>query len=95
MPIGESLRLWSELAEHHAAADGTTIHRFLYYPDENHWVLKPQHAVVWYQTVFAFLDEHVHGEGLGAAGAARADYSPDRPVEPVAARRSARARASS
>ena len=62
VPIGESLRLWSELAEHHAAADGTTIHRFLYYPDENHWVLKPQHAVVWYQTVFAFLDEHVHGE---------------------------------
>ena len=25
-------------------------------------MLKPQHAVVWYQTVFAFLDEHVHGE---------------------------------
>jgi len=60
VPIGESLRLWSELAEHHAAPDGTTIHRFLFYPDENHWVLKPQHAVVWYQTVFAFLDEHVH-----------------------------------
>lgn len=61
VPIGESLRLWSELAEHHAAADGSTVHRFLYYPDENHWVLKPQHAVVWYQTVFAFLDQHVHG----------------------------------
>ena len=61
VPIGESLRLWSELAEHHAAADGSTVHRFLFYPDENHWVLKPQHAVVWYQTVFAFLDQHVHG----------------------------------
>ncbi len=61
VPIGESLRLWSELAEHHAAADGSSIHRFLYFPDENHWVLKPQHAVVWYQTVFAFLDQHVHG----------------------------------
>ncbi|GAA1961081.1 S9 family peptidase [Microbacterium deminutum] len=61
VPIGESLRLWSELAEHHAAADGSTVHRFLYYPDENHWVLKPQHAVVWYQTVFAFLDEQLHG----------------------------------
>ena len=60
VPIGESLRLWSELAEHHAAEDGSTIHRFLYYPDENHWVLKPQHAKVWYQTVFAFLAEHVH-----------------------------------
>jgi len=61
VPIGESLRLWSELAEHHAAADGTSIHRFLYFPDENHWVLKPQHAVIWYQTVFAFLDQHVRG----------------------------------
>ena len=36
-------------------------HRFLYFPDENHWVLKPQHAVVWYETVFAFLGEHVLG----------------------------------
>ena len=61
VPIGESLRLWSELAEHHAAEDGSTVHRFLFYPDENHWILKPQHAVVWYQTVFAFLDQHVHG----------------------------------
>jgi dipeptidyl aminopeptidase/acylaminoacyl peptidase len=61
VPIGESLRLWSELAEHHAAGDGSTVHRFLFYPDENHWILKPQHAVVWYQTVFAFLDQHVHG----------------------------------
>ena len=61
VPIGESLRLWSELAEHHAAPDGSTIHKFLYFPDENHWVLKPQHAVVWYDTVFAFLDQHVHG----------------------------------
>ncbi|WP_439691167.1 alpha/beta fold hydrolase [Curtobacterium sp. SP.BCo] len=61
VPIGEGLRLWSELAEHHAAADGTMPHRFLYFPDENHWVLKPQHAVVWYETVFAFLDQHVRG----------------------------------
>jgi len=61
VPIGESLRLWSELAEHHAQADGSTVHKFLYFPDENHWILKPQHAVVWYETVFAFLDQHVHG----------------------------------
>lgn len=61
VPIGESLRLWSELAEHHAGPDGTTEHKFLYFPDENHWVLKPQNAILWYQTVFAFLDQHVHG----------------------------------
>lgn len=62
VPIGEGLRLWSELAEHHAAADGSMPHRFLYFPDENHWVLAPQHAVVWYETVFAFLGQHVLGD---------------------------------
>lgn len=62
VPIGEGLRLWSELAEHHAAEDGTMPHRFLYFPDENHWVLSPQHAVVWYETVFAFLGQHVLGQ---------------------------------
>jgi dipeptidyl aminopeptidase/acylaminoacyl peptidase len=61
VPVGESLRLWSELAEHHAAPDGSTPHKFLLFPDENHWVLKPQHAVLWYETVFAFLDQHVNG----------------------------------
>ncbi|MGW8432671.1 S9 family peptidase [Curtobacterium citreum] len=62
VPIGEGLRLWAELAEHHAGPGGSMPHRFLYFPDENHWVLAPQHAVVWYQTVFAFLAEHVLGE---------------------------------
>ncbi|MFE7846211.1 S9 family peptidase [Microbacterium sp. NPDC057407] len=62
VPIGEGLRLWSELAEHHADDDGRMPHRFLYFPDENHWILKPQHAVLWYETVFAFLAEHVRGE---------------------------------
>ncbi|QDZ16048.1 S9 family peptidase [Humibacter ginsenosidimutans] len=62
VPIGEGLRLWSELNAHFAAPDGTLPHRFLYFPDENHWVLKPQHAVVWYETVFAFLAQHVLGQ---------------------------------
>jgi dipeptidyl aminopeptidase/acylaminoacyl peptidase len=62
VPIGEGLRLWSELTERFTAADGTTPHRFLYFPDENHWILKPQHAVVWYETVLGFLDGHVVGE---------------------------------
>jgi dipeptidyl aminopeptidase/acylaminoacyl peptidase len=36
--------------------------KFLYFPDENHWVLKPQNIRVWYQTVFAFLDQYVLGK---------------------------------
>jgi dipeptidyl aminopeptidase/acylaminoacyl peptidase len=65
VPIGEGLRLWFELLTASglpAGADGSTVHRFLYFPDENHWVLTPQHAKVWYQTVLAFLSEHVLGE---------------------------------
>ncbi|GLJ80961.1 S9 family peptidase [Microbacterium imperiale] len=59
VPIGEGLRLWADLNEHHAAADGTSPHRFLYYPDENHWILSPQNARVWYETVFTFLEENL------------------------------------
>ena len=60
VPIGEGLRLWAELAQR-AEATGEMPHKFLYFPDENHWVLTPQHAKVWYSTVFAFLDHTVHG----------------------------------
>ncbi|MFI2753819.1 alpha/beta fold hydrolase [Cellulomonas sp. P22] len=65
VPIGEGLRLWYELNARSglaADADGNTPHRFLYFPDENHWVLTPQHAIVWYQVVEAFLAQHVLGE---------------------------------
>ena len=62
VPIGEALRLWAELAARSGAPDGTMPHKFLYFPDENHWVLTPQHAKIWYETVFAFLAHTVHGE---------------------------------
>ena len=61
VPIGEGLRLWAELAER-SGEDGTMPHKFLYFPDENHWVLKPQHTKIWYQVVEAFLDTTVHGK---------------------------------
>lgn len=67
VPIGEGLRLWYELlSKSGLPADdrGRTPHRFLYLPDENHWVLSPQHAKVWYQVVDVFLAQHV----LGLAG---------------------------
>lgn len=67
VPIGEGLRLWFELntlSALPASDDGTTVHRFLYFPDENHWILTPQHAKVWYSTVLAFLSEHVLGKQL-------------------------------
>jgi dipeptidyl aminopeptidase/acylaminoacyl peptidase len=65
VPIGEALRLWYELLAESglpAADDGTSPHRFLYFPSENHWVLSPQHAKLWYQVVTAFLARHVLDE---------------------------------
>ena len=67
VPIGEALRLWFELLTESglpAAVDGTSPHRFLYFPSENHWVLSPQHAKIWYQVVTAFLARHVLGENV-------------------------------
>jgi dipeptidyl aminopeptidase/acylaminoacyl peptidase len=30
--------------------------RLVYFPDENHWVLKPQNSRLWYQEFFAWLE---------------------------------------
>ncbi|WP_434995577.1 S9 family peptidase [Arthrobacter sp. Ld5] len=65
VPIGEGLRLWYELLSQSklaAGEGGETPHRFLYFPDENHWILKPQHARIWYGVVEAFLATHLLGE---------------------------------
>jgi dipeptidyl aminopeptidase/acylaminoacyl peptidase len=53
VPIGEGLRLWYDLQKRGIPS------KFLYFPDENHWVLTPGNATVWYETVLAFLAEHV------------------------------------
>ena len=31
--------------------------KFLYFPDENHWVLKPANSILWHDTVIAWLDQ--------------------------------------
>jgi dipeptidyl aminopeptidase/acylaminoacyl peptidase len=56
VPVSEALKLWTDLHRHGVQA------RFLYFPDENHWILKPQNSRIWYETVLAFLDEHVLGK---------------------------------
>ena len=55
VPIGEALRLWYDLQKRGIPS------KFLYFPDENHWVLTPGNATVWYETVLAFLDQYVLG----------------------------------
>lgn len=33
--------------------------RLVVYPEENHWVLKPQEKLIWYAEFFGFLDEYL------------------------------------
>ena len=59
VPIGEALRLWTDLAGRPGQLAGS---KFLYFPNENHWVLSPGNSLIWYETVLAFLAQHVLGE---------------------------------
>lgn len=31
--------------------------KFLYFPDENHWVLKPHNSILWHETVINWMDK--------------------------------------
>ncbi|WP_368561854.1 prolyl oligopeptidase family serine peptidase [Pseudoxanthomonas sp. UTMC 1351] len=33
--------------------------KLLYFPDENHWVLKPQNSILWHDTVNGWLKQHL------------------------------------
>jgi len=37
--------------------------KFLYFPDENHWVLKPQNSILWHETVIGWLNQWTKGNG--------------------------------
>ena len=39
--------------------------KFLYYPDENHWVLNPHNSIQWHHEVNQWLHEHM---GTSTAG---------------------------
>src|SRR5215813_3599055 len=55
VPVTEALRMYADLSSRGKPA------RFLYFPDENHWILKPGDIRVWYESVFAFLAENLLG----------------------------------
>jgi len=35
--------------------------KLLYFPDENHWVLKPANGILWHETVIGWLDQWTKG----------------------------------
>ena len=36
--------------------------KFLYFPDENHWVLTPHNGILWHETVIGWLDQWLRDE---------------------------------
>ena len=52
-PIGQGHELFSTLQRLRVPA------RFVNFPDEGHWVLKPRNSQYWHQEVFGWLTKHV------------------------------------
>ncbi|HEV2912526.1 MAG TPA: S9 family peptidase [Pyrinomonadaceae bacterium] len=53
VPVGEGLQLFTALQRRGVES------RLLYFPDEGHWILKPQNSELWYKTVLGWFDSHL------------------------------------
>ena len=53
VPEGQAMQLFSALQRLGVRS------KLLYFPDEGHWVLKPQNSQLWYKTVLGWLDQYV------------------------------------
>ena len=55
VPIGEGLQLFTYLQRKGVES------KLVVFPDEGHWILKPQNSRFWYKTVIDWLDAHLKG----------------------------------
>ncbi len=53
VPLGQGLEMFTALRRVGVRA------RLLYFPDEGHWVLRPQNAMVWWETIYDWLAEYL------------------------------------
>jgi dipeptidyl aminopeptidase/acylaminoacyl peptidase len=59
VPVSEALRLWWDLVSRFDGLPDEMPHRFLQFTGENHWVLSPGNAELWYATVTEFVGRHL------------------------------------
>ena len=52
VPVGQSFELFRTLQ--HKGVDS----RLIYYPDENHWILKPNNSIYWYSQVREWIEKY-------------------------------------
>ncbi|MFL6214061.1 MAG: S9 family peptidase [Blastocatellia bacterium] len=53
VPVTEGLQMFTALQRQGVES------KLLYYPDEGHWVLKPQNSELWYTTVLDWFERHL------------------------------------
>jgi dipeptidyl aminopeptidase/acylaminoacyl peptidase len=53
VPVNHGLELFNTLQKRSVPS------KLLYFPDENHWILKPQNSVFWYKTTQEWLNQYV------------------------------------
>ncbi len=53
IPVSQGIALFTALQRKGVES------KFLYFPDENHWVLKPQNSLQWHDTVNGWLKQHI------------------------------------
>jgi dipeptidyl aminopeptidase/acylaminoacyl peptidase len=54
VPVGQGMSLFTTLQRKGVPS------KFLYFPDEGHWVLKPQNSELWHKTIFEWLAEYLN-----------------------------------
>ena len=50
VPVSEAYMMFTALQRNGVPS------KFLYFPDENHWILKPPNSRAWHEAIFAWLD---------------------------------------
>jgi dipeptidyl aminopeptidase/acylaminoacyl peptidase len=53
VPLGQAFQLFSALQRKGIPS------KLLYFPDEGHWVMKPQNSELWYKTVLGWQDQYL------------------------------------
>ncbi len=59
LDVSEGYQLFTTLQRLHVPS------KMLYFPDEGHWVLKPQNSELWYKTVNDWVDQWIGDKGTG------------------------------
>jgi dipeptidyl aminopeptidase/acylaminoacyl peptidase len=53
VPVNNGIELFNALQNRGVPS------KLVYFPDENHWILKPQNSLFWYDTVRKWLADYV------------------------------------